>query len=65
MHIHRPCVLHAAAVCWRRYWIILAERILRQFVATPVLGRGPRFVQYMRDAAAADPGPITAVKLAM
>lgn len=62
-HTHTLCVLHAAVLC--RYWIILAERILRQFVATPVLGRGPRFVQWMRDTAAADPGPITAFKLAM
>jgi hypothetical protein len=26
-----------------RYWLILAERVLRQCIATPLLGRGPRF----------------------
>lgn len=60
-----PGARHIKAHSRARYWIILAERVLRQFVATPVLGRGPRFVQWMRDAAAADPGPITAFKLAM
>lgn len=48
-----------------RYWIILSERLLRQFVATPVLGRGARFVQWMQEAAAADPGPLMAFRLAM
>lgn len=55
---------HCLCSC-HRYWIILSERILRQFVATPALGRGPRFVQWMQDTAATDPGPMTAFKLAM
>lgn len=48
-----------------RYGIILAERILRQWVATPALGRGPIFISFLHKSAAADPGPATAVKLAM
>lgn len=57
-----PALLLLPAV---RYWLILAERLLRQWVATPALGRGPRFVQFLGESAAADPGLATAVKLAM
>lgn len=59
------CHVHASVLLLLRYWLIFAERALRQFIATPALGRGQRFVQYMLDATAADPGPVTAFKLAM
>lgn len=66
LHAFAACILLLSCVLLPlRYWIILAERILRQFVATPALGRGERFVQWMRDATVADPGPVTAIKLAM
>jgi hypothetical protein len=55
----------AAAAAAARYWLILAERLLRQWIATPALGRGPRFVQFLSESAAADPGLATAVKLTM
>jgi len=58
-------VVQAVLLLGCRYWIILTERILRQWVATPALGRGHNFVAWLRDTAAANQGAGTAVKLAM
>ncbi|WIA39137.1 hypothetical protein OEZ86_005266 [Tetradesmus obliquus] len=33
-----------------RYWLLLGERVLRQIIATPLLGRGPRFAAWLTAA---------------
>ncbi|WIA22769.1 hypothetical protein OEZ86_009726 [Tetradesmus obliquus] len=48
-----------------RYWLILTERVLRQCVATPVLGRGPRFLSWLAQQAADSSKPMLCMRLLM
>jgi hypothetical protein len=49
----------------RRYGLILAERLLRQFIATPLLGRGPRFRTWLQQAHASSSPLLLVLKLSV
>lgn len=56
--MHRLTAAAATAAAARdapSYWLILGERVLRQFLATPLLGRGPRFAPWLREQAQGSP----------